>query len=285
MSIEIPLECQKITVSPEGAENECQSVGANTTVKATAPVTWKRDEYGALEVQVGKGANRSKLGRCWAATLAILRDLEKGNADEHRAPAWETGAAFDHKGRGEAINIAVYGMALIGRQNVAVVQVRQYSKRTANGWPRLRKNYFLVGRNEGTGQPFAHPIPSAVVHAAIRRDDSPESPVTAARAWIFDVPIKKLRDILRHGDVAAVPVRSVPSGERLPLDTTGGLAVIDSHILTAPEAVRIGQRLYARNPVLRHSKDQHPDVSAVGWHRIQVGHRADFWRFARPTAD
>lgn len=255
------------------------------TSQPTAQVDWTRNRYGVLQVTVGTGANRSKLGRSWTQIQKVLEELEDGGVDEHRVPAWETGCAFDNKGRGEAVNVDIYGMAFCGRQILGVVQVRRYAKTHKNWWPSVRKNYFLVGRNE-TQTVFAHPIPSGAVHAAIRRDPSPESPVHAARAWIFEVPIAKLSTILRHGDVAAIPVRSLPRGERVPLeDMVEGVQVVDSHVLHGTEIVRVGQRLYARNPLLRHTKGQHANVSGEGWYRVQVGLRADYWRFASPTAD
>ncbi len=253
---------------------------------STATVTWTRDKYGALVITVGPGANRSTLGRCWAEANRILKELEEDDVDEHQAPAWETGCAFDHKGRGEAINVAVYGCSFCHKQSLAVVQVRRYAKAHTNWWPSIRKNYFLIGRNERTKKAFAHPLPAGTVHAAIRRDPSPEYVVQAARAWIFEVPIEKLPRVLRHGDVAAVPVRSLPSGERKFVeDSPEGVSVVDSHVLHAAEIVQVRERLYARDPLLRHLKGQHADVTGKGWHRIQVGLRADYWKFAAPTAD
>lgn len=252
---------------------------------STAQVSWTRNQYGALQVTIGAGANRSALGRAWKYIQNVLHELEHSGVDEHRAPAWETGCAFDHKGRGEAINVAVYGVAICEKQPLGVVQVRRYAKSHTNWWPSLRKSYFLVGRNESQTV-FAHPVPAGTVHAAIRRDPSPESPVHAVRAWIFDVPLEKLPTICRHGDVAAIPVRSLPKGERVAVENTpDGVQLVDSHILHGDEIVRIGQRLYARNPLLCHVKGQHADVVGEGWHRIQIGLRADYWQFAKPTVD
>lgn len=125
-----------------------------------------------------------------------------------------------------------------------------------------------------------------MVHAAVARDPSPQSPVTAARAWIFAVAPDNLGRVLRHGDVVAVPVRALPRGERQVLAALpAGMRVIDNHALEADELVRIGSNLYARNPLLHHLNGQHADVTGLGWHRIQVGLRAVHWEFARPTAD
>jgi hypothetical protein len=252
----------------------------------TVQLDISRNEYGALTIHRTPGACRTRLARALQGVERVLAELQTGNADEHLAPAWEVGAAFDGDGAGEAVNVSLYGVDLVDGQPLGVVQVRQWRKRRSWEFARIRKNYFLVGRNEGTGLPFAHPIESRVVHAAVQRDPAPESPVTAARAWIFGVTADKLRRVLRHGDVAAIPVRALPRGERHVIaDASAGTRVIDSHVLQAEEIVEIGGKVYARNPLLQHLRGQHADVSGMGWHRIQVGLRADHWKFARPTAD
>ena len=265
---------------------------AKPAAKQTAMVSWSRDGYDALRVTVETGRpNRSRRGRAFAAIKTVLAELEAGDADEHRAPAWETGIDFDRKGRGEAINCDIYGIDMIDGQPLGVVQVRQYRRsgyQARHGFGgSLRKNYFLVGRNEKTGLPFAHAIGAHAVHAAIARDDSPESPVTAARAWIWDVPAARLGQIIRHGDVALIPVSRLPGGVAAkPIaDGPAGVRLIDSHVLQAEQMVEVGGRLYARDPYLQHLKGQHDDVRAIGWSRVQIGPRADPWHFARPTAD
>jgi len=256
----------------------------------TAQFDISRDAYGALVVHRTPGVCRTRIARALQGVERVLDELQTGNADEHRAPAWEIGKAFDHRGRGEAVSVSIYGIDLVNGQPLGVVQVRQFRRTSYQARHDLggsvRKNYFLVGRNEGTGLPFAHPIESRVVHAAVQRDPGPESAVTAARAWIFDVPTDKLSRVLRHGDVAAIPVRALPRGERRVIaEASAGTRVIDSHVLQAEEIVEIGGRVYARNPLLQHLRGQHADVNGTGWYRIQVGLRADHWKFARPTAD
>ena len=112
--------------------------------------------------------------------------------------------------------------------------------------------------------------------------------MTAARAWIFEVAPEKLPSILRHGDVAAVPVRQLPVGERKILwDELCGCPVIDADYLIADQAVEIHGRIYAKCIQLVHSKGQHADVAGVTshWYRIQVGLRAETHWFSRPTTD
>ena len=250
------------------------SLSIRAATLPTAQLEISRDQYGALVIRRTAGAIRTRFARTLRDVEHVLVDLQKGNTDEHRAPAWETGAAFDRHGAGEAVNISLYGIDRVDGQPLGVVQVRQWHKRRSWQYAQVRKNYFLVGRNEGTGLPFAHSIESRVVHAAVARDPSPESPVTAARAWIFDVSADKLPYVLRHGDVAAIPVRALPRGERRVIaEASAGTRVIDSHVLQAEEIVDIGGNLYARNPLLQHLRGQHADVSGAGWYRIQVGLR------------
>ena len=225
------------------------ALSRRTSTTPSVRLSTSRDQYGALVIHLTEGAYRSRVARALRGVKQVLAELQVGNADEHRAPAWETGAAFDKHGAGEAVNLSIYGIDLVDRQPLGVVQVRQWHKRRSWQFARVRKDYFLVGRNEGTGLPFAHPIQSRVVHAAVARDPSPESPVTAARAWIFAVSPDKLPQVLRHGDVAAVPVRGLPRGERRVIShAPAGVRIIDSHVLQADELLEIGSNLYAQPP-------------------------------------
>lgn len=249
----------------------------STAVALRASIS--RGKYGEL-IAVLNGDHRTKYARAWNAVNKICKELDSSNSDEHGA--WTTGAAFDRKGRGSAINLDIYGVDIVDGQYLGVVQVRQFERRYKNGWGNIRKNYFLVGRNENGG-PFAHPVPAQVIR---RTGDSPESPVTAARSWIFDCPKNKLPLIKRHGDVAAIPVRC-PRGEQY-WSQTHGIQLIDEHYLIANQACSQDGRLYVKDFHLYHGKRQHPDVNAAereGWFRIQVGRRSDFWSFSKPTAD
>lgn len=243
---------------------------------------YARDErYNHLLIDKDKLAHsRSKLAVAHRRIAKVLRDLENRGPDEHGG--WKTGITGDRKSF-EAVNVDIYGLDVVNGQALGVVQVRQCYKKKSWGFSNVRKNYFLVGRNERTKSVFAHPIPAGVVHAAIRRDPSPQSPITAARAWVFEVDRSRLTDIIRHGDVALVPGKRLPVGEQTeqPLPVN----VLDAHVLRADRAVRIGDRLYALNPQLHHEKNQHADVSGIGWYRVQVGLRASFWKFAGEIND
>jgi hypothetical protein len=143
----------------------------------------------------------------------------------------------------------------------------------------------LIGYNEN-GNPFAHPISAAIVHAAIRRDQSPESPVRSAQAWIWGIDENKLPDVLRNGDVALIPAKAPKTN--VDIFSAGEYRVDDDvasdhHVIT--DEIRANGAIYALNPMLYHRKGQHPAARGEGWFKVVVGRRADFWDFARPTVD
>ncbi len=195
--------------------------------------------------------------------------------DEHGA--WEFGAAFDSKRRGEAVNWDLYGL---GRDihdggQLAVVQVRQYRKQYAKWWPSIRKNYYLIGRNED-GAAFAHPVEAAVVRAAITKG---RDPVKAVQDWQWQ---SDYSCVTRQGDIALVPRKSRPPRAE-PL--YGPVVIEGSHLLLADETVTDGRRTFARAAKLIHLPGTHPDVAACGWAAVVTARRAASWAFAAPTID
>lgn len=86
--------------------------------------------------------------------------------DRFRPAMPETYCEFDRKGRGDAVNVDLYGYDPL--QDVAVVQARHAFRQYRNGYLSIRKTYFLCGFNEITEAPFRHPISAAAIHAAIR---------------------------------------------------------------------------------------------------------------------
>lgn len=226
--------------------------------------------------------NEEKLYQKWAvgyrAAKKCIKDIESRGFDEHGG--WIESANFDSKGRGMAINVDIYGID--EANNLFAVQVRRYDKINKNGWGNVRKNYFLIGYNEN-GNPFAHPIPSGIIHAAIRKNPSTISPVNAARAWIWDIKPEQLSDVLRNGDVALIPAKTAEIKKAVVREEKR-VRVINSHYLFGKE-IRVNGHLFALNPTLRHYKRQHPTQHGIGWYRVAVAKRAKFWDFARPTAD
>lgn len=227
--------------------------------------TIDRGVYGEIKSSSLDDATRQAVDELIAAASA--------RADEHGS--WEFGAEFDNKGRGSAINKDLYA---VGNDHhtgglLIILQIRRYEKAHKNWWPSVRKNYFLVGYNED-GTAFSHPVSSSVVHSAIRRE---VDPILAAQNWMFNGDYTRM---VRQGDLTLVPVKvaAAPALE----ETEATLEA--SHVLTA-DALRQNGHLYALNPTLVHIPGTHPTVSARGWFRVQVGERARYWKFARPSKD
>lgn len=195
-------------------------------------------------------------------------------ADEHGS--WDFGTAFDRKGRGQALNWDLYavGNDIHTGTLLIVIQVRQYEKRHKNWMPSVRKNYFLVGTNEDSSA-FAHPVPAQVVRAAINAE---RDAVIACQNWIFGGDYSRM---IRHGDLALVPLTKRPAAEVVATDR---MVLEDSHEVNGTQFRQNGH-LYVQNPTLVHMPGTHPTVSGQGWFRVVVGARADFWRFATPTKD
>lgn len=210
-------------------------------------------------------------------TLTQVRELVAAagsNADEHGS--WDFGYDFDRKGRGQALNWDLYaiGNDIHDGRLLIVIQVRQYIKRTRNGYGNVRKNYFLLGTNED-GSAFAHPVPATVVRAAINAE---RDACLACQNWIFGGDYCRM---IRHGDLALIPLAKTPGAPKI---EETRIVLADSHELTA-KAIRRNGHVYALDPVLVHTPGTHPTVTATGWHRVVIGERARFWSFAAPTAD
>lgn len=205
---------------------------------------------------------------------AMVKEASSADkVDEHGS--WDFGAAFDRKGRGESLNWDIYGVGwdVHDGQLLAVIQVRQF-RRTK--YTQVRKNYFLIGRNED-GRTFAHAVSHAPIFAAIKGG---RDVVAAVQDWIFSGDYQRM---VRQGDLALIPMKSRPGGTKGQLKR---VAVLEgSHALRADQIAVVEGRVYAKNPSLTHLPGTHPHVKADGWVRIVVGKRAEFWKFAAPTVD
>jgi len=182
---------------------------------------------------------------------------------------------FDRKGRGTALNHDLYGYD--PDQGVAVIQARQcigtkYGKTT-------HKTYFLCGHNEITGASFVHPVGSHAIRAAINSGGNSVEVVKAAQRWMWQVTPAQLAKAVRQGDLLLVPEKE-PAGEyRGEIMTLAG-----SHQLSADE-IRENGHVYAKNPVLHHTKNQHEPVAVSGWASVRVAREAAAWDFAQRQGD
>lgn len=206
----------------------------------------------------------------------VSRVSDANKVDEHGS--WEFRAEFDKKGRGQSINWDLYGVGydIHSGELLIVIQVRQFERLRKNGFANIRKNYFLCGTNED-GTVFAHSVSANVIHAAVRAE---RDVVQAVQDWIFG---GDYAGMVRHGDLALLPMKSRPAGTKGQLRK---VAVLESsHQLQATQIADVDGRIYAKNPTLKHIPGTHPPVSGNGWYRVMVGRRADFWKFAAPTID
>lgn len=238
-------------------------------MQAQAQAQAQRGSYGEIPIYHLDTETRKRIS-------ALVADAaEAAKVDEHGT--WDFGiASLNRRGtRWQALNwdLYAYGTDVHSGVLLAVIQVRQAV--SGRRWTQVRKNYYLIGTNED-GSTFAHPVSSNVVHAAIRTG---KDVVKAVQDWIFGGDYGRM---LRQGDLGLIPLRRA-QGERTPHRS---MVLEDSHELQAA-AIRLGADgvVYAKDPLLVHLPGTHPRVEASGWHKIVVGRRAPFWRFAAPTVD
>lgn len=228
---------------------------------------YTRDSYNAIIMSSVPASTRKIMQN-------LMADAQKSaKVDEHGS--WEFGAEFDKKGRGSAINydFYAYGIDCHNRRPLIVIQIRQYIKKYKNYPGTVRKNYFLIGRNEDNST-FAHSVESRVIHAAVAAG---RDIVKSCQDWIFGADYRK---VLRQGDLALVPVRKTKG------ETIGTSLILEgSHELLAAAIVQIDCTLYAYNPELWHIKGTHQSLYEEGWFKVVVGKRAPHWDFAAPTID
>ena len=199
-------------------------------------------------------------------------------AEAETAGVYTRGIATDRRGRGEAINVDVYGHD--EPQGLAVVQVRQC--RISKYGNSVRKDYFLLGHLE-SGEVFAHPIDSPLRSAAVR-GGSPRDVVLWVQARLWSCSVDDLPHITRQGDVALVPAL-LPEGAELLPDQE--ILIADSHRVIAERIWRLGETYYCVRGDLRHVPGEHARVRQTrgGIRRIVVAPRASTWGFSAPTAD
>lgn len=227
---------------------------------------FERGSYGEIKKP---SAEQTSLLKKYQKALRLVEKVKK-------VADWQLGASFDRKGRGSAVNLDLYGIGFDhhSKKMLAIVQLREWRKATKNGFARVRKNYFLIGKNEDKTV-FAHCIESRTIHAAIKKGNCP---ILACQDWIFGSDYRK---VLRQGDIALVPTKRLPNGQEI----VGKIIFRESHEIVAEKIMKIGDSYYAENPVLTHLKSQHPIQVGLGCFRITGGLSKSAWRFANPTLD
>jgi hypothetical protein len=209
----------------------------------------------------------------------IIKDLE--------GRAFTSGIEFNRKQGFEAINYAVYGVARVEGQLLALLQLRRAERQKPGYFTSVRKDYYLIGRNEN-GNAFAHPIENTAVRGTAL--STVEGPVLKALAGIWGVRVEEVNLIRRNGDVAFVPAtaRSIPKDV---VEISGVALTRDFSHLLMPG--RGGKLFYSSSGFfvkgaarIAHRKGQHPTaVVTSGIWRVVEGARATHWGFTHPTTD
>jgi len=196
-----------------------------------------------------------------------------------RTAGWETGIKSIRRGY-EARSIDVYGYD-VSRQ-LAVVQIRRVWK--SRQYAEINKIYALVGIDEE--QVFSHPLPFSPRRNPHLYKMDPADVVRWAESKIFGVPIETLDKIIRQGDIALVPVRSVPK-DAVPVqgsteEKVRTVCLRESHLVQVDGVLSKDVRnniWYAEGLVeIVHTKDEHKSISGEGRFKIVLGQRAkDPW--------
>jgi len=209
----------------------------------------------------------------WPAFARTLAD------EVEKAGAFATGIESDRKQRGQAVNVDLFGYD--EEQNLVVVQVRQAIFHPRR-YTEVRKNYLLIGRNEDTGAVFAHPVdsPARSKPALV----TPQATVAWILSRVWDCLIEDLPEIRRQGDVAFVPVRSIPPEA---VEVPGPVVVRGTHKITGDKIYQAGGTYYvAQRGHATHTKRQHAPVTVRnGLYRVQTGNRARLWDFSVQRGD
>lgn len=243
-------------------------ITVDTISKRSLPqaVTFQRGEYGELGgvlFDTTASAVLDKLDKCLPASFV----------------------SFDKKGRGDALNVDLYGWD--PDEEVGVVQVRQAFRRYRDGFLNIRKTYVLCGYNE-IGTAFRHPVSAHAVRGAVNAGADPVQTVRASQRWMWGVTSKQLEAVRRQGDILIVPERGTPRGELTEQGTEARLA--GTHIVRSERIVTTTNgRLYALRPTLIHTKNQHRDARAPmadnSWYSVRVAHEAEAWDFSARFGD
>lgn len=223
----------------------------HTPISRPAP---HRDEYGALP--------RRQLPDAISAVLAAVKrevGIHEGIVDRNK------------RGGFDAMNVDVYGYDV--DRSLIAIQIRHTWRKKQGYWTQQNKFYALAGVDDG--QIFCHVVPTSFRFVRHLENKSPEDIVRWSESKIFRVPLTRLESIIRQGDVALIPVRSIPRTAEA-LDEKR-IVLRDSHTVevdgTFYRDAETG-RTWANGLVqIGHEPGQHRPVDAEGRHEVVVGRR------------
>lgn len=225
---------------------------------------------------------RNEFGACQTVPSEILALVAQVKA----AVGWKEGIEdTGYKGGYEARHVDVYGYDVASQ--LAVVQLRRCWKKKDSWYPEVSKAYALIGIDDG--QVFSHTIDGSPRRQRDFDYQAPEDTVKWAEAKIFNVPVAKLSTIIRQGDIALVPIKSLPSrvrkvalpdGQRMHTVTLAGshAVTVDGDLFEKVYTFRDGHEFvedrYAVGLVESdHARGQHAPICAEGRFRLAEGLR------------
>lgn len=200
------------------------------------------------------------------------------DSELQRAGAYQTGIESDKRHRGTAINVELFGHD--ENTGLVVIQVREAVFHPRR-YTRVRKDYYLAGRNE-SGTIFAHPVSTPA--RSKKALETPQKTVEAVLCRVWDCTPDALPLIKRQGDIALIPA-PLPAGS---VETGNCVTLRETHKITGKIMLAPDGRLYCERAMVKHTKGQHAAIRKTArgaWYRIQEGARAKTWGFTRPTAD
>lgn len=191
---------------------------------------------------------------------------------------WTLGIeSTNRRGGYESHSLDVYGYD--SDRDLVVVQLRRASRRREGWWQRVQKIYALIGQDDG--QLFSHPLTASPRRIPQLDDMRPEDVVRWAESRIFGVSPKKLDGVIRQGDIALIPTRTIPAAaEPIAPDADGVTRatirgsheiLVDGALMHTDDGV-----LYADGVVeVDHVPGQHAAIAAEGRFRIKAGERGE----------
>ena len=207
---------------------------------------------------------------------AIIKDIPvsiKGLVDQLATElGWTLGIKTAGRSGYEAHNLDVFGFD-VNRQ-LAVIQLRRAYKKKEGYYTQVEKSYTLVGIDDG--QLFSHPLQSSPARNPNLHSQTAEDTVRWAEGKIFGVPVSRLDTIVRQGDIAFVPYRTIPAVvKENPVDVMD-LIIRGSHSIKVDGSLyqdQAGQFYFDGVAESVHTKGQHKAVQVAGRYKIVAGKR------------
>lgn len=233
-------------------------MNAISEIKIPSAAVPARDHFGAIEWQTAPLAARDLVAR-----IIKLTGVSVCAVHINRGKGWLVGS-YD-----------LYGYDL--ERKLVAIQLRQKWKRKRNSAStHQRTGYILAGIDDG--QLFSHVLPSSYRRMRNLVDATPGDVIRWAERKIFGVPVERLPTIIRQGDIALVPVRSIPRSA-MPAANQTGITLRGSHRVMVDGRLledKAAGRYWVEGLVeIDHLPGQHRAIDAEGRFEIVLGARGE----------